>query len=216
MRTHQPSPPQRQSWNGQAMASPLTMPRLRSPPMCRQNASSTCRRSAESAKTTSFVPNAATACGPGSRNELASPRQCQPRANLAGGTPVSMVRTPSPSLMQGLHASSTCLQQVIESFCHLLYCPRSDTLTDRLEHVLVLWRWPTVYGRNQGGHPVTENVGQAVVDRVRELLPTLRERAQQAEDARVVPAESIKALEEAGHFRLLQPARFGGDEADPP
>ena len=62
---------------------------------------------------------------------------------------------------------------------------------------------------------MTENVGQAVVDRVSELLPMLRDRAQEAEDARVIPAESIKALEEAGHFRLLQPARFGGYEADP-
>ena len=62
---------------------------------------------------------------------------------------------------------------------------------------------------------MTENVGQAVVGRVGELLPMLRERAQEAEDARVVPAESIKALEEAGLFRLLQPARFGGFEADP-
>ena len=62
---------------------------------------------------------------------------------------------------------------------------------------------------------MTENVGHAVVGRVGELLPMLRERAQEAEDARVVPAESIKALEEAGHFRLLQPARFGGYEADP-
>jgi 3-hydroxy-9,10-secoandrosta-1,3,5(10)-triene-9,17-dione monooxygenase len=54
-----------------------------------------------------------------------------------------------------------------------------------------------------------------VVSRVRDLLPVLRERAQEAEDARVVPAESIKALAETGHFRLLQPARFGGLEADP-
>jgi 3-hydroxy-9,10-secoandrosta-1,3,5(10)-triene-9,17-dione monooxygenase len=60
-----------------------------------------------------------------------------------------------------------------------------------------------------------ENDAQSVVSRVRDLLPALRERAQQAEDARVVPAESIKALEEAGHFRLMQPARFGGLEADP-
>jgi 3-hydroxy-9,10-secoandrosta-1,3,5(10)-triene-9,17-dione monooxygenase len=62
---------------------------------------------------------------------------------------------------------------------------------------------------------VTENVGQAVIAGVTELLPVLRERAQEAEDARVVPAESVKALEETGFFRLLQPARFGGHEADP-
>jgi 3-hydroxy-9,10-secoandrosta-1,3,5(10)-triene-9,17-dione monooxygenase len=62
---------------------------------------------------------------------------------------------------------------------------------------------------------VTENVGHDVIDGVRELLPVLRDRAQEAEDGRVVPANSIKALEETGFFRLLQPAAFGGLEADP-
>ena len=59
------------------------------------------------------------------------------------------------------------------------------------------------------------NVGQAVVGRVRDLLPVLRERAQETEDARDVPAESVKALTETGFFRLLQPATYGGHEADP-
>jgi len=62
---------------------------------------------------------------------------------------------------------------------------------------------------------VSENVGQSVVATVGELLPVLRERAQETEDARVIPAESVKSLEEAGFFRLLQPSRFGGLEADP-
>jgi 3-hydroxy-9,10-secoandrosta-1,3,5(10)-triene-9,17-dione monooxygenase len=62
---------------------------------------------------------------------------------------------------------------------------------------------------------VSEYVGQAVVAGVRDLLPVLRERAQETEDARSVPVESVKALEEAGFFRLLQPVRFGGYEADP-
>lgn len=60
-----------------------------------------------------------------------------------------------------------------------------------------------------------ENDAQSVLSRVRDLLPVLRERAQDTEDARVVPTESIDALAEAGHFRLMQPARFGGLEADP-
>src|SRR6478752_9499226 len=59
------------------------------------------------------------------------------------------------------------------------------------------------------------DVGQAVVAGVRDLLPVLRERAQEAEDARDVPAESVKALAETGFFRLLQPASYGGHEADP-
>jgi alkylation response protein AidB-like acyl-CoA dehydrogenase len=62
---------------------------------------------------------------------------------------------------------------------------------------------------------VTETVGNEVIAGVRDLLPTLRERAQETEDGRVIPAESIKALAETGFFRLLQPAAFGGIEADP-
>lgn len=63
--------------------------------------------------------------------------------------------------------------------------------------------------------PVGEKVRQSVLTAVSDLLPVLRERAQETEDARDVPADTIKALEEAGIFRLLQPARFGGFEADP-
>jgi 3-hydroxy-9,10-secoandrosta-1,3,5(10)-triene-9,17-dione monooxygenase len=56
---------------------------------------------------------------------------------------------------------------------------------------------------------------QAVLAGITELLPVLRQRAQEAEDGRVVPAESMKALTETGFFRLLQPASFDGLEADP-
>src|SRR5438874_2809843 len=56
---------------------------------------------------------------------------------------------------------------------------------------------------------------QAVVAGVTELLPVLRQRAQETEDARVVPAESVKSLAETGFFRLLQPKSAGGLEADP-
>jgi 3-hydroxy-9,10-secoandrosta-1,3,5(10)-triene-9,17-dione monooxygenase len=62
---------------------------------------------------------------------------------------------------------------------------------------------------------VTQNVGQEVIESVRELLPVFRDRAQEAEDGRAVPEDSIKALEGTGFFRLLQPASFGGFEADP-
>lgn len=58
-------------------------------------------------------------------------------------------------------------------------------------------------------------MAEQVIEAVRELLPAFRERAQEAEDARRLSAESVKALQEAGVFRLLQPARFGGFEADP-
>ncbi|MFL6144794.1 MAG: 3-hydroxy-9,10-secoandrosta-1,3,5(10)-triene-9,17-dione monooxygenase oxygenase subunit [Labedaea sp.] len=55
----------------------------------------------------------------------------------------------------------------------------------------------------------------SVVEAVRELLPVLRERAQETEDARRVPEESIKSLRLAGFFKLLQPSRYGGAEAHP-
>jgi 3-hydroxy-9,10-secoandrosta-1,3,5(10)-triene-9,17-dione monooxygenase len=56
---------------------------------------------------------------------------------------------------------------------------------------------------------------EAVLAGVRELLPVLRERAQETEDRRALPPETVKALAETGFFRLLQPARFGGHEAHP-
>lgn len=54
-----------------------------------------------------------------------------------------------------------------------------------------------------------------VLGRVRELLPTIAERAHETEDARRVPDETIRSLTETGVFRMLQPARYGGLEADP-
>jgi 3-hydroxy-9,10-secoandrosta-1,3,5(10)-triene-9,17-dione monooxygenase len=55
----------------------------------------------------------------------------------------------------------------------------------------------------------------SVLDAVRDLLPPLRERAQETEDLRRIPDENIKALQDTGFFRLLQPARYGGIEASP-
>jgi 3-hydroxy-9,10-secoandrosta-1,3,5(10)-triene-9,17-dione monooxygenase len=58
-------------------------------------------------------------------------------------------------------------------------------------------------------------MSQAVLDGVRDLLPTFRERADEAERLRVVPEASVKELEETGFFKLLQPKRFDGFESDP-
>jgi len=56
---------------------------------------------------------------------------------------------------------------------------------------------------------------QTVLDGVRDLLPTFRERADETERLRAVPEASVKELEEIGFFRMLQPRRYGGLEADP-
>ncbi|WP_037304000.1 3-hydroxy-9,10-secoandrosta-1,3,5(10)-triene-9,17-dione monooxygenase oxygenase subunit [Amycolatopsis orientalis] len=62
---------------------------------------------------------------------------------------------------------------------------------------------------------MSEHAAQDVIAGIRELLPVLRERAQEAEDARRIPEESVKSLQETGFFKLLQPKTFGGLEADP-
>lgn len=62
---------------------------------------------------------------------------------------------------------------------------------------------------------MSEDSAQAVVAGIRDLLPVLRERAQETEDRRSLSAETVKALAGAGLFRLLQPRRFGGLEAAP-
>jgi len=48
--------------------------------------------------------------------------------------------------------------------------------------------------------------------RARDIVPTLRERAQKCEDARGLLPENEKLLHEAGLFRYHQPKRFGGME----
>jgi 3-hydroxy-9,10-secoandrosta-1,3,5(10)-triene-9,17-dione monooxygenase len=48
--------------------------------------------------------------------------------------------------------------------------------------------------------------------RARDIVPTLRERAQKCEDARVLLPENEKLLHDTGLFRFHQPKRFGGME----
>ncbi len=53
----------------------------------------------------------------------------------------------------------------------------------------------------------------ALIAKVRELAPTLRERAGEAERLRRLPDETDAAFRRAGFYRILQPARYGGIEA---
>jgi 3-hydroxy-9,10-secoandrosta-1,3,5(10)-triene-9,17-dione monooxygenase len=55
----------------------------------------------------------------------------------------------------------------------------------------------------------------AFLDRVRRLLPALRERAPLAEKLRRLPDETLRDFTEEGLFRCLQPRRYGGFELDP-
>ncbi|WP_433280707.1 acyl-CoA dehydrogenase family protein [Pseudonocardia xinjiangensis] len=53
-----------------------------------------------------------------------------------------------------------------------------------------------------------------LVGRAAELVPLLQRNAQRTEDGRRVVEENIAAIEAAGLFRLTQPKRFGGFQAD--
>src|SRR5439155_19936922 len=56
---------------------------------------------------------------------------------------------------------------------------------------------------------------EAYLDRVRSLLPVLRERASYAEKLRRLPEETFNDFQEAGLFRCIQPKRWEGYELDP-
>jgi 3-hydroxy-9,10-secoandrosta-1,3,5(10)-triene-9,17-dione monooxygenase len=62
---------------------------------------------------------------------------------------------------------------------------------------------------------VTNSPASKVLEAVKDLLPRIAERAAEAEDARRIPDETMAELTEAGVFRMLQPKRWGGLEADP-
>ncbi len=57
---------------------------------------------------------------------------------------------------------------------------------------------------------------EEALGRARGLVPALRERAARAEEARVMPAETIADLHASGLLRTLQPRRWGGMELDFP
>ena len=62
------------------------------------------------------------------------------------------------------------------------------------------------------GTPVTPEV---LVQRARELVPVLAGRAKQAEEARMVPKETVADMKAAGLFDVLKPKQYGGYEMDP-
>ena len=55
---------------------------------------------------------------------------------------------------------------------------------------------------------------EALRSRVAELVPAFRARALEAEQAGRVPVDNLAALREAGLYRIVQPAMFGGYEYD--
>ena len=65
-----------------------------------------------------------------------------------------------------------------------------------------------------------EDVSQTVtpeqlIQRARDLVPTLKARAAQCEADRRVPKETVADMQAAGFFEVLKPAQYGGYEMDP-
>jgi len=56
---------------------------------------------------------------------------------------------------------------------------------------------------------------EALIARARALAPVLKERAPETSELRRLPDATIADMQEAGLFRVMQPARFGGFEHDP-
>lgn len=54
-----------------------------------------------------------------------------------------------------------------------------------------------------------------LIESARALVPVLAARAAEAERAGMVPVETIRQMQEAGLFRVLQPRSWGGYELDP-
>ncbi len=60
--------------------------------------------------------------------------------------------------------------------------------------------------------PESGVTGELMIQRAKDMIPTLRERAARAEELRTLPTETIEDFLRAGFYRILQPQRFGGYE----
>ena len=63
---------------------------------------------------------------------------------------------------------------------------------------------------SRGAEPSSEAKAETpseaqLLDRARALVPTLRERAEECEQLRQIPPQSIQDMKDAGLFRVLQP-----------
>jgi 3-hydroxy-9,10-secoandrosta-1,3,5(10)-triene-9,17-dione monooxygenase len=61
------------------------------------------------------------------------------------------------------------------------------------------------------GNPSSEDL----VERARAMIPALKARSAAATAQRRLPVETVREMQEAGFFRVLQPGRWGGYEMDP-
>ncbi len=60
-----------------------------------------------------------------------------------------------------------------------------------------------------------EITAEMLIQRARDMIPYLAANAAKAETDRKIPEETVKKMQEAGFFRVLQPKRWGGYQMDP-
>jgi len=65
------------------------------------------------------------------------------------------------------------------------------------------------------GDPTVIPTREELVQRARDLAPTLLERAKKASELRRVPDETIEDFHRLGFFKVVQPKRYGGYEMNP-
>jgi 3-hydroxy-9,10-secoandrosta-1,3,5(10)-triene-9,17-dione monooxygenase len=59
------------------------------------------------------------------------------------------------------------------------------------------------------------NLKKQIRDQAKQMVPKLRERVMETNQMGMLPLETINEMQEAGFFRIMQPARHGGLELDP-
>jgi 3-hydroxy-9,10-secoandrosta-1,3,5(10)-triene-9,17-dione monooxygenase len=67
---------------------------------------------------------------------------------------------------------------------------------------------------SKGGATEASRILDRLVERARQMVPVLLERAPGAEELRRIPEQTIRDFIEAGFFRIFLPKRFGGYELD--
>ncbi|MCZ6805798.1 MAG: hypothetical protein O7F08_02500, partial [Deltaproteobacteria bacterium] len=65
------------------------------------------------------------------------------------------------------------------------------------------------------GDPTAIPTREELIQRARELTPTLRERAKNAAEMRRIPDETFEDFHRLGFLKVVQPKRYGGYEMNP-
>jgi 3-hydroxy-9,10-secoandrosta-1,3,5(10)-triene-9,17-dione monooxygenase len=69
-----------------------------------------------------------------------------------------------------------------------------------------------IWEEDDSGKTFMKPSREQILERARALVPKLREKALQTEAERIIPRETHLAFEDAGLYKLFQPARYGGYE----